>query len=65
MFSTGQECVQRLFSAKDEKTGVRGSLLCGVLMVLYSFVPAILGLIALVVFPNTNPNSSVMSKILD
>ncbi|WP_298843641.1 hypothetical protein [Clostridium sp.] len=36
-----------------------------VLMALYPFVPAILGLIALVVFPNINPNSSIMSKILD
>ena len=58
-FSTGQECVQRLFSAKDEKTAVRGSLLCGVLMALYSFVPAVLGLIALAIFPNINPNNAI------
>lgn len=58
-FSTGQECVQRLFSAKDEKTAVRGSLLCGVLMALYSFVPAILGLIALAIFPKINPNNAI------
>jgi len=58
-FSTGQECVQRLFSAKDEKTAVRGSLLCGVLMALYSFVPAVLGLIALAIFPSINPNNAI------
>jgi solute:Na+ symporter, SSS family len=58
-FSTGQECVQRLFAAKDEKTAVRGSALCGVLMALYSFVPAVLGLIALAIFPNINPNNAI------
>ncbi|WP_249175176.1 hypothetical protein [Clostridium tyrobutyricum] len=28
-FSTGQECVQRLFASKDEKNAVKGSMLCG------------------------------------
>lgn len=58
-FSTGQECVQRLFSAKDEKTAVKGSVLCGILMTLYSFVPAILGLVALAVFPHIDANDAV------
>lgn len=58
-FSTGQEAVQRLFAAKDEKTAVLGSALCGGLMALYSFIPAILGLIALAVFPNINPNNAI------
>ena len=58
-FSTGQECVQRLFAAKDEKTAVKGSMLCGILMALYSFIPAILGLVALAVFPHINPNNAI------
>lgn len=58
-FSTGQEAVQRYYSAKDEKTGVWGSVLCGVLMSLYAFIPAVLGLIALAEFPNIAENSAL------
>ncbi|MER2008186.1 MAG: hypothetical protein ABS939_12120 [Psychrobacillus sp.] len=58
-FSTGQEAVQRYYSAKDEKTAVWGSVLCGVLMSVYAFIPAVLGLIALVAFPNINENSAL------
>ncbi|WP_088187183.1 sodium:solute symporter family protein [Desulfosporosinus sp. FKA] len=58
-FSTGQEAVQRYFAAKDERTAVWGSILCGVLMALYSFVPAILGLVALAIFPHIDPNNAV------
>lgn len=58
-FSTGQEAVQRYFAAKDVKTAVGGSILCGVLMVMFSFVPAILGLVALAVFPNIDPNDAI------
>lgn len=58
-FSTGQEAVQRYYSAKDEKTAVWGSVLCGVLMTVYAFIPAVLGLIALSSFPNINENSAL------
>ena len=58
-FSTGQEAVQRYYAAKDEKTAVWGSVLCGGLMALYSFVPAILGLVALAAFPNINANDAI------
>jgi len=58
-FSTGQEAVQRYYSAKDEKTAVWGSVLCGVLMTIYAFIPAVLGLIALSSFPNINENSAL------
>lgn len=64
-FSTGQEAVQRYFSAKDEKTAVIGSVMCGFLMVLYSFVPAILGLIALVAFPNINANNALATVAVE
>ncbi len=59
-FSTGQEAVQRYYAAKDEKTAVWGSVLCGALMALYSFVPAILGLIALATFPTINANDAIV-----
>lgn len=58
-FSTGQEAVQRYFAAKDEKTAVLGSVLAGVLMCFYAFIPAVIGLIALAVFPNIDPNTAM------
>lgn len=58
-FSTGQEAVQRYYAARDVKTAVWGSLLCGSLMTLYSFIPAILGLIALAAFPNIEANNAL------
>ncbi|VBB09070.1 sodium/solute symporter [Lucifera butyrica] len=58
-FSTGQEAVQRYYAAKNAKTAVAGSLLCGGLMALYSFVPAILGLIALAAFPEIDANTAL------
>lgn len=58
-FSTGQEAVQRYYAAKDEKTAVVGSVLTGVLMSLYSFVPAIIGLIALAAFPKIDANTAL------
>ena len=45
-FSTGQESVQRYFAAKDERTAVLGSIICGIIMALFAFVPAVLGLVA-------------------
>ena len=51
-FSTGQEAVQRYFAAKDIKTARLGSFLCSLLMALYGFIPAIIGLCALAHFPD-------------
>lgn len=44
-FSTGQESVQRYFAAKknEERTAVLGSIICGIIMALFAFVPAVLG----------------------
>lgn len=58
-FSTGQEAVQRYYAAKDEKTAIWGSVMCGGLMSLYAFIPAVLGLIALATFPNIDENSAL------
>ncbi|AZU64474.1 sodium:solute symporter family transporter [Neobacillus mesonae] len=58
-FSTGQEAVRRYYSAKDQKVAVTGSLLCGLLMTLYAFIPAVLGLIALSAFPAINANDAL------
>ncbi|MGW0178408.1 sodium:solute symporter family protein [Nocardia sp. NPDC003345] len=58
-FSTGQEAVQRYYSAKSPRTAVLGSLLCGSLMSIYAFIPAVLGLIALAVYPDIDPNNAL------
>lgn len=58
-FSTGQEAVQRYYSARSPKAAVYGSLLCGTLMTIYAFIPALLGLIALAVYPGIEPNSAL------
>ncbi|ETJ15909.1 MAG: SSS sodium solute transporter superfamily, partial [Veillonella sp. DORA_A_3_16_22] len=64
-FSTGQESVQRYFAAKDEKTAVLGSIICGIIMALFAFVPAMLGLVALAEFPNIEANNAVATVALN
>ena len=60
-FSTGQEAVQRYFAARDIKTARLGSFLCSLLMALYGFIPAVIGLCALAHFPNI-PSAEAMPK---
>lgn len=64
-FSTGQEAVQRYYSARNEKVAVTGSLLCGLLMSLYAFIPAALGLIALSAFPSIDPNNALATVTVE
>lgn len=58
-FSTGQEAVQRYFSAKSAKAAVWGSILCGLLMSIYAFIPAVIGLIAKAQFPDIASNNAL------
>ncbi|WP_142502867.1 sodium:solute symporter [Klebsiella sp. 2680] len=58
-FSTGQEAVQRYYSAKNERVAIVGSLLCSLFMAIYAFIPAVLGLIALAAFPDIDPNNAL------
>ncbi len=46
-FITGAEMASRALAAKDEKTSLHGSILSGVFMSLYAFIPALVGLVAL------------------
>ncbi|MDU7871363.1 MAG: sodium:solute symporter family protein [Veillonella sp.] len=64
-FSTGQESVQRYFAAKNERTAVLGSIICGIIMALFAFVPAILGLVALAEFPRIEANNAVATVALN
>ncbi|MDU2165276.1 MAG: sodium:solute symporter family protein [Veillonella sp.] len=56
---------QRYFAAKDEKTAVLGSIICGIIMALFAFVPAVLGLVALAEFPNIEANNAVATVALN
>lgn len=58
-FSTGQEAVQRYYSARNERVAQIGSLLCSLFMAVYAFIPALLGLIALAAFPEINQNNAL------
>lgn len=64
-FSTGQEAVQRYFAAKDAATAKLGSFLCALLMAVYGFIPAILGLVALAKFPNIDPNNAMATAAVN
>ena len=64
-FSTGQESVQRYFAAKNERTAVLGSIICGIIMALFAFVPAVLGLVALAEFPGIEANNAVATVALN
>ena len=58
-FSTGQEAVQRYYSARNEKVAITGSLLCSVLIAMYAFIPAVLGLISLTAFPDIKDSTAL------
>lgn len=58
-FCTGQEAVQRFYSARNEKVAIKGALLCAVVMVIYAFVPAIFGLMAFSFYPDINANNAL------
>lgn len=64
-FSTGQEAVQRYFAARNVKTARMGSFLCAILMALYGFIPAIIGLTALAHFPDINPNQAMATAAMN
>lgn len=58
-FATGQEAVQRYYSARNERVAITGSLLCSLFMAVYAFIPALLGLIALAAFPDIDANNAL------
>jgi len=58
-FSTGQEAVQRYYSARTPRVAVAGSVLCAALMAAYAFIPAMLGLVARAQFPGIKDNDAL------
>lgn len=64
-FSTGQEAVQRYFAAKNIKVARMGSMFCALLMALYGFIPATMGLVALARFPDINANNAMATAAVN
>ncbi|WP_125154806.1 sodium:solute symporter family protein [Clostridium rectalis] len=64
-FSTGQEAVQRYFAARNAKIAKMGSFLCALIMALYGFVPAIIGLVALSKFPGIDANNAMATAAIN
>lgn len=60
-FTVGQEAVSRYYAARDDKAAVQGSLLAGLINIIYAFVPTVLGLITLALVTNgTIPKEMIL-----
>ena len=64
-FITGAEMASRALAAKDERTALNASILSGVFMGLYAFIPAIIGIVALAMLPGINPNEAYAKAMLN
>lgn len=62
-FLSGPEIISRLYAAEDEKAARKASLLGAVLMGVYAFIPALIGLVALAKFPEINANSALVTAV--
>lgn len=62
-FMSGPEMVSRIYAAKDEKSGVKATILSGVFMGLFSFIPAIIGIVAFAAFPEIKANIALSTVI--
>jgi SSS family solute:Na+ symporter len=59
-----QDVFQRVMSAKDEKTAVRGSVLGGSFYILFAFVPIFLGYSALLLDPETTSGTLLAPSVV-
>uniref|UniRef100_A0A7C2BKI7 Sodium:solute symporter family protein n=1 Tax=Thermosphaera aggregans TaxID=54254 RepID=A0A7C2BKI7_9CREN len=63
-FITGAEMASRALASRDEKIALKGSILSGVLMAVYAFIPAVMGLVALAELPGINANEAYARVML-
>ncbi len=64
-FMSGPEMVSRIYAAKDERQGTIATLMSGLFMGLYAFIPAVIGIVALAAFPKANPNSALAIAVFN
>jgi solute:Na+ symporter, SSS family len=62
-FMSGPEMVSRVFAAKDEKAGQKATLMSALFMALFAFIPAIIGIVAFVVFPSIEPSKALSTAV--
>lgn len=62
-FLSGPEMVSRFYAAKNEKVAVQAAVLSGIIMGLFAFIPATIGIVALAVFPKINPNDALITAV--
>ncbi|MDP7420441.1 MAG: sodium:solute symporter family protein [bacterium] len=62
-FMSGPEMVSRIYSAKDEKAGRTSILLSALIMGVFAFIPALIGIIAFSVFPDLEPSKALSTIV--
>lgn len=62
-FMSGPEMVSRVFAAKDENAGKKATLMSALFMALFSFIPALIGIAALVAFPTIDPSKALSTVV--
>ncbi|MEM1635404.1 MAG: sodium:solute symporter family protein [Thermosphaera sp.] len=63
-FITGAEMASRALASKDEKIALKGSILSGIFMSIYAFIPAIIGLVALAELPGISASDAYAKVML-
>jgi SSS family solute:Na+ symporter len=62
-FISGPEMVSRIYAAKDERNGVKATIWSGIFMALFSFIPAIIGIVAFSAFPKIQANTALSTVV--
>jgi SSS family solute:Na+ symporter len=62
-FMAGPEMVSRIYAAKDEKAGRNATILSGIFMALFAFIPAIIGIAAFAAFPDINGSTALSTAV--
>lgn len=64
-FLSGPEIISRFNAAESEATARKSALLGAVLMGLFAFVPAFIGIVAVALFPKIDPNSALVTVVFN
>jgi solute:Na+ symporter, SSS family len=62
-FMSGPEMVSRIYAAKDEKEGVKATIMSGIFMGLFAFIPAVIGIVAFAAFPSIQANNALSTVV--
>lgn len=62
-FMSGPEMVSRIYSAKDEKEGRKSIFISALIMGVFAFIPAVIGIIAFSAFPDLEPQKALSTVV--